>query len=74
MNKKYSKPAMRDLSGVTLAAGSCTSGIGVPNQCVANGFSNGTACVSAGIDVATPLPSCASGYLASACATGTGAA
>jgi hypothetical protein len=72
--RKYQKPVSQDLNAISFANGSCMSGIGVPNQCVANGFNNGTSCVGEGIGVGSPFPSCnPSGFLAVACATGTGA-
>ena len=72
MKRKYEKPALHDLSGISSAKGdgieSCTSGILFPNQCVSNGVSNATACINVGFGVLTPNPSCGnSGNLALDC-------
>lgn len=72
-SRKYTKPIVRDLKGFTVAAGGCTSGQGVPNQCVNFGWSNAAACL-AGNGVGSPAPNCsAPGMLAGDCTNGTGA-
>ncbi len=60
MTKKYTKPIVRDLSGVPLATGSCFSGTVFPNQCVNWGDGNSTQCV-AGLAPAFTPPDCGFG-------------
>ena len=75
MNKKYVKPTTKDLNEVTMADGSCGSGLGVPNRCVSNGYNNAGTCITTGYTVGVGAnPSCApAGMLAVSCSFGTGA-